>query len=301
MNKQLIEQGGRWVHRALLILKKYSPEILVGTGIVGGVTAAVMVGKASMELEETLMPAKTQIHNLKVKKHSKRFDEIPEAEFRKELARAYFKGGKAVAHLYWRPALVGAMSVGCILTAHGVMRGRNAALVAAYNALDSAYNAYRERVREELGEDRDRDYALGVVQEDILVSDDDGKVEKAKIKTLDGGNFSPYARFFDELNLNWEPNPESNMFFLTAQQTYANEMLRTRGHIFLNEVYDALGLERTKAGAVVGWLYEKNTGDDHVDFGIFNFDNPRARDFVNGDEASILLDFNVDGVIYDKI
>jgi hypothetical protein len=63
-----------------------------------------------------------------------------------------------------------------------------------------------------------------------------------------------------------------------------------------------LGIDRSKAGSVVGWVITKEgTGDNFIDFGVFDGDNPRARDFVNGREGSILLDFNVDGVIYDKI
>ena len=87
--------------------------------------------------------------------------------------------------------------------------------------------------------------------------------------------------------------------YLKAQQNSFNDLLRARGHVFLNEVYDGLGLERSQAGAVVGWVL--GDGDNYVDFGIFDGDKPRARDFVNGLEASILLDFNVDGVIYDLI
>ena len=91
--------------------------------------------------------------------------------------------------------------------------------------------------------------------------------------------------------------------FLRAQQQYANDKLIAQGHLFLNEVYDMLGLPRTKAGAIVGWVYDDNNavGDNFVDFGIYDVHRETARDFVNGYERSILLDFNVDGVIYDLI
>lgn len=39
--------------------------------------------------------------------------------------------------------------------------------------------------------------------------------------------------------------------------------------------------------------------DNFIDFGVFDGDRPRARDFVNGYERSILLDFNVDGASAD--
>ena len=60
-----------------------------------------------------------------------------------------------------------------------------------------------------------------------------------------------------------------------------------------------LGIPRSQAGAVVGWVLGE--GDDYIDFGMFDGNNMATRDFVNGYERSILLDFNVDGVIYDLI
>ena len=87
--------------------------------------------------------------------------------------------------------------------------------------------------------------------------------------------------------------------FLKQQQSYANDLLKSRGHLFLNEVYDLLGIQRTKAGNIVGWIYdEKNpVGDNFVDFGIYDINRPKNRDFVNGYERTIILDFNVDGDI----
>ena len=110
---------------------------------------------------------------------------------------------------------------------------------------------------------------------------------------------SPYARFFDETVYEWKPDPLMNKCFLDAQQRYANNLLEARGHIFLNEVYDMLGFQRTREGAVVGWI-KNGDGDGYVDFGIYD-GNERSRAFVNGHETSILLDFNVDGTIWDKI
>ena len=126
------------------------------------------------------------------------------------------------------------------------------------------------------------------------------KLKKALLKEDSNVNASQYARYFDETNQYWSKDPEFNKMYLMQQQTYFTELLKSRGHLFLNEVYDALGMPRTKAGQLVGWIYdEKNPiGDNYVDFGIFKEDN---SDFVNGKANKILLDFNVDGNIFESI
>ena len=64
-----------------------------------------------------------------------------------------------------------------------------------------------------------------------------------------------------------------------------------------------LGIPRTQAGQIVGWIYDEKhpIGDNKVDFGIYNTYNEANRNFVNGYERTILLDFNVDGNILDMI
>ena len=116
-------------------------------------------------------------------------------------------------------------------------------------------------------------------------------------------NFSQYAKIFDDTCIGWTKDPEYNMFFLKGQQNYCNEKLKMNGHLFLNEVYTILGMPRTKAGAVVGWVYdEKNPiGDNFVDFGIYGIYDDVNHDFVNGYKNTVLLDFNVDGNILDYI
>lgn len=152
----------------------------------------------------------------------------------------------------------------------------------------------------------------------IITIDDDGrfvdisteeveKVEDEEVierdKTKDITDYSIYARIWDDGCNGWSKDPEYNLIFLKQIQTYANELLRSRGYIFLNEVYDMLGIPRTKAGQTVGWVYnEKNPiGDNHVDFGIFDTDSIQNRDFINGYARTVVLDFNVDGIITDLI
>ena len=143
----------------------------------------------------------------------------------------------------------------------------------------------------------------GIKKENITVMEmnEKGKtVTSTKtIETVDKDGISQYARFFDESCINWSKTPEYNLMFLNGQQNFANDLLNARGHVFLNEVYDMLGIPRSQAGAVVGWV--KGVGDDYIDFGIFEGKTAAARAFVNGAERNILIDFNVDGVIYDLI
>lgn len=113
-------------------------------------------------------------------------------------------------------------------------------------------------------------------------------------------NLSKYAKVFDDRCVGWTKDPRYNMLFLLAQQIYCNEELKSKGHLFLNQVYDVLGIPRTKAGAIVGWVYdEKNPhGDNFVDFGLIYECN---TDFINGYKNTAILDFNVDGNILNLI
>lgn len=111
---------------------------------------------------------------------------------------------------------------------------------------------------------------------------------------------SDYARFFDESCKSWTKDPERNRVFLRQLEQYATDRLKACGYLFLNDVYEMLGIARTKVGQLVGWVYDANNpiGDNYVDFDIYSSYND---DFVNGYKATALLDFNVDGVILDKI
>ena len=127
---------------------------------------------------------------------------------------------------------------------------------------------------------------------------------KKTIEVVDPNQaYNIYTRCFDDGCIGWDKDPEYNKMFLLHQQNHANDLLHSRGHLFLNEVFDMLGFPRTAYGNIVGWYYdEKNPiGDNFVDFGIFDMNDEKKKDFVNGFERSIWLDFNVDGNILDLI
>ncbi len=169
---------------------------------------------------------------------------------------------------------------------------RNTALTATLTAVSAAYEQYRDAVREQLGVDEEKSLFYGARKE--AVEHADGKKEVVTVAT---GGRSAYAVCYDEFNVNWDRHPEYNRMFLDANQTYFNHRLEAHGHVMLNDVYDRLGFDRTPAGAVVGWIWNGD-GDNYVDFGMFE---AHAEDFRAGQEKSVWLDFNVDGVMYDKL
>lgn len=195
--------------------------------------------------------------------------------------------------LYGPSVALNVASVGALTGSHVQMARRNTALTATAAAISKAYDDYRERVREELGADKELDIHRALSEEEVTIN---GK--KELVQVADPNRWSAYARIFDEASPNWQKDPELNRIFVQCQQNYANHLLQARGHVFLNEVYDSLGLERSRAGAVVGWILNGETSDNYVDFGMFDAYN---APFVNNMERSVILDFNVDGVIYDKI
>lgn len=283
---------------------KHAPELMMGAGVIGFGATVFMASRATLKLGDIIGETAVTIDAINDTAEN-RPEEYSMEDRRKDLTILYSQTGIKVAKLYLPTVITGAASVGLLIGSHNILKGRNVALMAAYKAVDEGFKEYRERVVADLGEEQDYIFRHGLIEEKkkVKYTDKDGK-EKTKtvseFKLDRDASVSEYAKFFDELNINWSDNPDYNMLFLRTQQNYANDLLKARGHLFLNEVYSMLGIPHTSAGAIVGWTIGAG-GDNYVDFGIFTRDSQVVREFVNGYERSILLDFNVDGVIWDMI
>lgn len=280
-------------HKALLA-QKASPGMLLTAGIVGMVGTTVLACRATLKMEKVLTEGKEKLDLAKTLQH----EEYSERDRQRDVSLIYFQTSVKVVRAYAPAVGLGLLSIAALTKSNSILTERAAALAAAYTALDKGFTEYRARVIKKYGEEADQEFRYGIEKEEVL----DPETQEKSVQITVPGDPSIYARFFDETCSSWSKDPEVNMFFLKSQQNYANDLLHSRGHIFLNEVYDLIGIDRSKAGTVVGWLYTSNGATDNfVDFGIFNTDSEKARHFVNGHEGAILLDFNVDGVIYDKI
>lgn len=301
---KLMNNVSRHFHKAGLTVRKHSPEILAVAGVVGVVASAVMACKATTKVSAILERTKEDvdaIHEVAAKAP----EVYSQQDSKKDLTIVYTRTGVQLAKLYAPSVVLGAMSITSILASNNILRKRNVALAAAYSAVDSSFKNYRSRVIERFGKELDKELRYNIKAQEVeeVVVNEKGK-EKTVTRTVnvvDPNMYSDYARIFDCGCAGWEKDSEYNLLFLRTQQNYANDLLRTKGYLFLNDVYDMLGIPRSKAGQIVGWVYDENNPDvdNFVDFGIYDPNNERACAFVNGYERSIVLDFNVDGNIWD--
>lgn len=293
-----------------LRLRKNSPEILVVAGAAGTVIAAVMACHATTKLPEVLDECRDRKDKLEdFKKQAEETNEVDgvevsydESQYRKDCVKLYANNAWDIVKLYGPSFCVEALSLSMIFASNSIHRKRTASAAAAYATLDSMFRQYRKNVVETFGEDIDHDMRYGVKHEKVEITevDEKGKEHKKKVKVdvvdTDPENpsfISDYAKFYDESCKGWEKNAEYNLMTLKAEQSYANNMLRANGYLFLNDVYNIIGIQPTIAGQSVGWIYDPDK-PSFVDFGIFNTSRANRR-FVNGLEPVILLDFNVDG------
>lgn len=303
----IVEKTSRTLCKAGLKLKKHSPEILVVGGVVGLVASGVMACKATTKLSAILDDSKEQIELFdKVAANPEMVNEeytVEDAEKDKKIVKV--QTAVKVAKLYAPAVAIGVVSIGAIFASNNIMRKRNVALGAAYATVDRAFKDYRNRVVDRFGEELDKELRYNLKTKEVkeTVEDENGKKKTVKrnIKYMDSPMPSEFAVIYDDGCAGWTKDPEDNKFFLIQQQRYANERLKRRGYLSLNEVYELLGFPSTKAGQVVGWLYDckdpNYKGDNFVDFGLYNVDCEPNRDFVNGYERNIILDFNVAPII----
>ena len=306
----------RGLARTNFKIAKHSPEILIVAGIAGVVTSAVLACKATTRLHEITEEAKENIDDIHecaknggvIKESTGEKLEYTKEDEQKDLTIVYAQTAFKLVKLYAPSVILGGLSIASILASNNILRNRGLALAAAYTAVDKSYKAYRSRVIDRFGEGVDRELKYNIKAKEVeeVVTDENGKTKTVK-KTVEEVNpkdvHGPYSMCFDETCRGWEKDAEHNKFFLLQQQRFANEKLKAVGHLCLNDIYRLIGRDSTKLGQVIGWKYDKKdpTLANHVDFGVFNVNDPVKRDFVNGKERSVWLDFNCDGNLLELL
>lgn len=279
----------RLAGRAGLVLSKHAPTILTAAGTAGFIGTTILASKATLKVEETVAEEAA----LLVKVHeAHEAGKLEDKDALHDKVILYTRITTKLAKLYAPALILGAASIVSLATGHGIMLKRNASLAAAYAAVDQAFKTYKKKVESKFGKDAVIDALVSTAEEDLTKNE----LTMEAIAAVDG--VSPYGVIFDETNNNWSADEDLSMLHLKCQQQYANDILQTRGHIFLNEVYKMLGFPHTPAGAVTGWV--KGNGDDFVDFNIFE-GTFEGEDEKGRTVTKWALDFNVDGVMYDKI
>ena len=289
---------------AELKLKKAAPDIMLVAGIALSVASVIEFCKKSEEGAPVVKEYKETIEELH-EKHEDAASDLNDTEYRKAVLVETAKTGKELAKVYWLPTLMWGASTGLITKGHIILKDRNATLAMIATGLSSELKTLHKRIIERYGEDVDRELKYGTETKEIetkSVDENTGEeIVSKSVVPINQGGLSIYARFFDETCAGWQNNAEYNLTYLLSREADANNLLKANGHLFLNDVYDLLGMKRTRAGQQVGWRYMKNNpyGDNRVSFGIHNDLRQGNRDFVNGYQPVVLLDFNVDGPILD--
>ena len=300
----------------LFTIKKYSPEIFMVVGVGGVIAGTILACKATLKAPQIIREHQEMINAIDEAKNINS-EKYGNDQARQDKALTFLNTGKSFIFLYAGSATVMTIGLSLLVGSSIILKKRNLAIGAAYALMEKSFTKYRNRVISELGEDKDFHFNYGTEYETLTEEtvDETGKKKKVKkqVQVLKNGNdASMYSRIFEEQvydtnggytgSSQWSPNGDYNMTNLVLKNGWANEHLRARGYLFLNDVYEELGFPRTKAGQMVGWKWQGD-GDNYVSFGpeIDAVINKTPGYLAYRDGKSILLDFNVDGVILDEI
>ena len=296
----------REFHRIGFSIKAHSPEIMMSLGIVGVISSTVLACKETLEAEDEISNASDELErvhkSIGIPMIENRVHSVySEDDAKNDTIKIYAKLSIEMVKIYWPSILMTASSITCFLAANGVLKKRNAVLAATCTSINNSFKKYRENIRSKYGEDADKEAHFGIKQEYVEQPVGDEPTNQVTSEKVISYNLdhSDYAKFFSEACEGWTKDPEENLRFLKQKQKEANDILKKKGYLYLNQVYRMLDIPETEAGSIVGWIYNEDSdvSDNYVDFGIYNGADERHVAFVNGYERTIILDFNVDGPI----
>lgn len=307
MNKtELVNKFTRGFNKMKFKVNQHSPEILIVLGTAGVIGGTILACMATRKVDGVLEEAAEKIEDIHEYVNEIGYsDDYTEKDEKRALAKVYCRTGLEFVRLYAPAVVTTTVGLTCMITSNKILRDRNLALAAAYASVDKGFKEYRKRVVERFGEEMDNELRYDIksrkVEETVVDENGNETVIEKEVKCVAEDILSnEFSKFFDESCKGWSKNAEYNMTFLLQVQAFANRKLQAEGYLYLNEVYEMLGIQKTKAGQIAGWVWDENN-PTYIDFGIFNIYREKNRDFVNGYEPVILLEFNVQGNILDKM
>ena len=187
---------------------------------------------------------------------------------------------KATYRDYIPPVAVGAVTIGCIISAHVLDKKRAASLIAAYTVLDQSYRQYRRKIQEKYGEEADKEVRTEIVK---------AACEEEKPETPS----EPKLLIYDYWGKRYLELTESEVRYA---EYHFNRNFILRGYATLNEFYEFLGAAAVEDGNVVGWSFEAGTiygylwvdfehekveTDEGLEVYILSFPFPPTADFMS--------------------
>lgn len=306
MNKvEMLAKANAKINKLKLKGRKYSPEILLLLGIAGVVTGTVLACVATTKVPDVALDKEDDLADMHDRLDTEGDINLP--EIKKETTAIYVKTGMRYARLYAPSVVMTGLSVSCLVASNVLLRRRLIGVTTAYAAISQSFKEYRGRVVERYGDEIEKEIRYNIKPKEIetTITDAKGKTKKKTetIKVADPSLYTDFARIYDDGNIGWTKDPQVNLMFLKCQQAAATQRLERQGYLFINDVYEMLGFPKIKEGQAAGWVYDKENpiGDNFVDFGIYDITKASTKDFVNGYERSIVLDFNIDGNILEFI
>ena len=286
------EQVTQLIGKVKLGAKRNAPEILLGGAFLTGTASIVLASRATLK-------AKDIKNTLEGNKMALEFNlnagSITENEAKASIRKIYMKYALDLTKEYAIPAGLYAATVAMVFSSYKIQKNRQVALATALAACTTAYNTLLDKLK--------NGAAMGLTAKEVLegvegrevVDQETGEVtiEKVQGEPVNG----LYQVRFDRYATAWEKDKFQNETTLRSEENWANDRLRLQGYVFLNDIYDRLGIPRTKVGQIVGWTLNGD-GDGFIDFGIK--DCAEYED-IRYDSNAFDLNFNVDGNILDKI
>lgn len=288
-------------------LKANAPKILIGAGIIGGVVTVVTACVATTKAGDILDKHNAEMEKIEKAKKVAKPEDYTEEDIRHDRLIVWGYTIRDMAKLYWKPAVIGAGSIVCVLGGYKIISARYGAAAAALSVTQSMFSKYRSNVVKDVGVEKDREYLYssriekGIIEEEVT-NPETGKVKKVKRDAefididvdMQTGSIRVFAEYnpSGKKNTEWDPDIDINLYTLRAKQQIWNDAFRSRGFVFLNDVAVDLGLDATQAGQVLGWKYEEGK---YIDFGLGDYSDPQIRRYINGSSDCLILHFNIDG------
>ena len=274
-------------------ITKHAPEILTYGGIATmGVGTGLAVKQSFRYMEKVTEPE--MVHLYKIQETLDNSKTYTTNDARHDRALVYSRLLVRTITHYALPLGVFAAGAAMVVSGHNIVSKRLAQSIAAYGALNTAYENLKNRLVAAAEDDFNQESYDHILETDV-VRDEQGVIDRGRSVSS-----SPYTFVFDVSNPNYTGDQGQNDLFLSSTQNYLNDRLQARGHVFLNEVLEALGFEDTPEGALTGWV-KNGEGDGYISFGVSGHWNERYDHETDVMTDDYILDFNVDGIIWDKI